>query len=124
MWHLLKTEFNYHRATFFAYGVVIIAFAFFMPELPGEVLPFLNEIPIYVTFAMAFNMFNKAKKEDRERFVMLFPFVLRRFVMARILIVIPFILGLTVLSLNFPGNILEEIGQQSMFLNVVNSIFR
>ncbi len=119
MWNLLKTELNYHRVALFAYGFVIIAFAFFMPDGPADISGFQADIPIYVTFGMAFSILSKAKKENRERLALFLPVSLKRLVVARILLATPFILGMTVFSLNSSGKILEEIGQQILFLNVV-----
>jgi len=119
MLELLKTELSYHKATLFAYGLVIIAFAFFMPDGPADISGFQADIPIYVTFGMAFSILSKAQKENRERLVLLLPVSLKRLGVARVLLVIPFILGMTVLSLNSSGKVIAEIGQQIIFLNVI-----
>ncbi len=119
MWRLLKAEFSYHKATLLAYGLVVIGFAFLMPEWPEDVSSFLHELPVYLTFGMVFSMLSKAGKEKRERFAVLFPVSLKTLVVARVLLVIPFILGMNVLALTSSGQVLEEIGQQILFLNVV-----
>ncbi len=118
MLKLLTTEFYYHKTTLFAYGFVIVVLAFFMPDWPADLSGFQADIPIYVTFGMAFSILSKAKKENRERLALLCPVSLKRLAVARILLAIPFILGMTVFSLNSSGKVLEEIGQQILFLNV------
>ena len=90
-----------------------------MPDWPADLSGFQADIPIYVTFAMAFSILSKAQKENRERLAILFPVSLKRLVIARILLVSPFLLGMTVLSLNSSGTVLEDIGQQILFLNVI-----
>ena len=119
MLKLLTIEFYYHKTTFLAYGFVIVVLAFFMPDWPADLSGFQADIPIYVTFAMAFSILSKAQKENRERLAILFPVSLKRLVIARILLVSPFLLGMTVLSLNSSGTVLEDIGQQILFLNVI-----
>jgi len=119
MLKLLTIEFYYHKTTFLAYGFVIVVLAFFMPDWPADLSGFQADIPIYVTFAMAFSILSKAQKENRERLAILFPVSLKRLVTARILLVSPFLLGMTVLSLNSSGTVLEDIGQQILFLNVI-----
>ena len=119
MLKLLTTEFDYHKTTLLAYGFVIVVLAFFMPDWPADISGFQADIPVYVTFAMAFSILSKAQKENRERLVILFPVSLKRIVVARVLLVVPFILGMTVLSLNSAGKVLSEIGQQILFLNVI-----
>ncbi|MCH8022013.1 hypothetical protein IH785_19520 [candidate division KSB1 bacterium] len=119
MLKLLTTEFDYHKTTLLAYGFVIVVLAFFMPDWPADLSGFQADIPIYVTFAMAFSILSKAKKENRERLALLLPVSLKRLAVARILLATPFILGMTVLSLNSSGKVLEEIGQQILFLNVI-----
>ena len=119
MLKLLTIEFYYHKTTLLAYGFVIVVLAFFMPDWPADLSGFQADIPIYVTFAMAFSILSKAQKENRERLAILFPVSLKRLVIARILLVSPFLLGMTVLSLNSSGTVLENIGQQILFLNVI-----
>ncbi len=119
MLKLLTTEFDYHKTTLLAYGFVIVVLAFFMPDWPADLSGFQADIPIYVTFAMAFSILSKAQKENRERLAILFPVSLKRLVTARILLVSPFLLGMTILSLNSSQTVLEEIGQQVLFLNVI-----
>ena len=118
MLKLLTTELSYHQATLLAYGLVIVVLAFFMPEWPADLSGFQADIPIYVTFGMAFSILSKAKKENRERLALLCPVSLKRLAVARILLAIPFILGMTVFSLSSSGKVLAEIGQQILFLNV------
>jgi len=118
MLKLLTTEFDYHKTTLLAYGFVIVTLAFFMPDWPADLSGFQADIPVYVTFAMAFSILSKAKKENRERLALLFPVSLKRLAVARILLATPFILGMTVFSLSSSGKVLEEIGQQILFLNV------
>ncbi len=119
MLKLLTIEFDYHKTTLLAYGFVIVVLAFFMPDGPADISGFQADIPIYVTFGMAFSILSKAKKENRERLALLLPVSLKRLAVARILLATPFILGMTVLSLNSSGKVLEEIGQQILFLNVI-----
>ena len=118
MLKLLTTEFDYHKTTLLAYGFVIVVLAFFMPDWPADLSGFQADIPVYVTFAMAFSILSKAKKENRERLALLFPVSLKRLAVARILLATPFILGMTVFSLSSSGKVLAEIGQQILFLNV------
>jgi len=118
MLKLLTTEFDYHKTTLLAYGFVIVVLAFFMPDRPADLSGFQADIPIYVTFAMAFSILSKAQKENRERLALLCPVSLKRLAVARILLATPFILGMTVFSLSSSGKVLAEIGQQILFLNV------
>ena len=118
MLKLLTTEFDYHKTTLLAYGFVIVVLAFFMPDWPADLSGFQADIPVYVTFAMAFSILSKAQKENRERLALLFPVSLKRLAVARILLATPFILGMTVFSLSSSGKVLAEIGQQILFLNV------